>query len=143
MPANGAVYIQKEEKINLADVFDEVSSNKGLFRKASYYDVVLNGETVRFNVMDPSALQNHINGFLSYINSLDHDQTRKEDTIYSISHTKTVLGLVASSEFEDNHAIWESLFKIAEKYDGFVFVNNSVLLPNGGVLVGPMLETST
>lgn len=139
MPANGAVYIQRD-KIDLAEVFGKVKSDKGLFRKATYYDVDLDGDIVRFNIMEPSQVANHINGFLGYISSLDQDPKRKKDTSYAISHTKIVLGLVTNKEFEDNPAIWHSLFKIADKYDGFVFVYDSVLLPSGTVLVGPLLD---
>lgn len=139
MPANGAVYIQIE-KIDLAKVFDKVRSDKGLFRKPTYYDVELNGDVVRFNIMEPSLIPNHINGFLGYMSSLNQDKKRKEDTSYAISHTKIVLGLVTDKEFKDNHAIWQSLFTIADKYNGFVFVHDSVLLPSGTVLVGPLLD---
>ena len=112
-------------------------------KAASYYDINLDGGVVRYNVMDASEVPQHINGFLGYISSLEQDEKRKEDTSYAISHTKIVLGLVADKEFEDNHAIWQSLFKIADKYNGFVFVYGSVLLPNGAVLVGPMLDDNT
>jgi len=139
MPANGAIYIQRD-KVDLAEVFNKVKSDKGLFRKPTYYDVDLDGDVIRFNIMEPSQVPNHINGFLGYIASLDQDPKRKKDTSYAISHTKVVLGLVTDKEFADNPAIWQSLFKIADKYDGFVFVYDSVLLPSGTVLVGPLLE---
>jgi hypothetical protein len=139
MPANAAVYIQ-EEKINLDDVFEDVKSDGGLSNSPSYYDVNINGDIVRFNIMPAKEVPNHIDGFLGYISSLDQDENRKKDTSYAISHTKIVLGLITDKEFEDNHGIWNSLFKIADKYNGLVFVNNSVLLPNGAVLVGSMLD---
>ncbi|WP_434930444.1 hypothetical protein ACRWQM_14535 [Shewanella sp. HL-SH5] len=142
MPANGAVYIQRD-KIDLADIFDGVKSDKGIFRKASYYDIPLNGDVVRFNIMTAPELSNHINGFLGYISSLDQDERRKKDTSYAISHTMIVLGLSTDKEFEENHSIWKSLFDIADKYDGFVFVHDSVLLPSGTVLVGPLLDSNT
>jgi len=142
MPANGAIYIQRE-KVDLTEVFDIVESDKGLFRKPTHYDVNLDGDIVRFNLMDRSQVSNHINGLLGYISSLDHDTKRKEDTSYALSHTKIVIGLVSERDFEENQAIWQSLFTIADKYDGFVFVYDSVLLPNGSVLVGPLLDKNT
>jgi len=93
MPANAAIYIQ-EDRVNLADVFDQVSSDKGFFKKASHYNVVLGEDSVRFNVMEPAAVPNHVNGLLGYIASLDQDEKRKNDTSHAISHTKVVLGLV-------------------------------------------------
>ncbi|EXA75041.1 hypothetical protein J517_4451, partial [Acinetobacter baumannii 118362] len=56
------------------------------------------------------------------------------------SHTKVVLGLVTDKEFDENPAIWQSLFKIADKYDGLIFTYDSVLLPSGTILVGPLLN---
>lgn len=139
MPANGAVYIQTE-KVDLNEVFDNVKSDKKLFQKPTYYDVNLNGDTVRFNVLKSTDIPKHINGFLGYISSLDQDVMRIEKTKEVISNTKTVISLVSEKEFEDNHAIWQSLFAIADKYDGYVFVYDSLLLPSGSVLVGPLLE---
>lgn len=139
MPANGAIYIQ-HNNVNLYDVFDNVSSDKGWFKKPSYYDVTLGEDVVRFNIMPKDEVPKHINGFLGYIDSLDQDQERKDDTARGVRNTQVVLGLVTDKEFDENHAIWESLFKIADKHHGLVFVHNSVLLPNGVVLVGPLLE---
>ncbi len=142
MPANAAIYIQ-EDKINLADIFESVECNKGLFKNPSYFDVRLNDDIVRFNVMPSGEVTDHINGFLGYIASLDQDESRKKDTAHAISHTKIVLGLVTNKEFDENHAIWQSLFEIASKYNGFVFAYGSVLLPSGTVLVGPLLDQGT
>lgn len=139
MPANAALYIP-QPAVDLGRVFEGVKSDKTLFRKASWYDVPLGGDTVRFNVMEPAKVQAHLAGFLGYIASLDQDAQRKEDTRQAIRHTQVVLGLKAAREFEDNPAIWQSLFRIADAYDGFVFVHGSVLLPSGAVLVGPMLS---
>ena len=139
MSANGAVYIQ-QENVDLSKVFDNVKSDKSLFKKPTYFEVNLNNDIVRFNIMESSLVLNHINGFLGYIASLDQDEKRKKDTSYAISHTKVVLGLSCDKEFDENHSIWQSLFQIADKYNGFVFVYDSVLLPNGAVLVGPMLD---
>lgn len=139
MPANAAIYIQQGSG-DIAKVFDNVRSNKRLFRDPTWYDVQLGDDIVRFNVMDSNDVQSHIKGLLRYIASLNHDEARKKDTAYAISHTTVVLGLVTDREFEENHMIWQSLFRIAGAYDGFVFVHNSLLLPSGTVLVGPLLD---
>jgi hypothetical protein len=139
MPANAAIYIQRDD-VDLATVFDAVKSDKGLFKKRSYFDVMLGSDLVRFNIMEQSKLAVHIAGFLRYIAGLDQDEQRKQDAREVISHTRVVLGLSTSREFDDNDAIWHSLFQIAAAYDGFVFVRDSLLLPNGAVLVGPLLD---
>lgn len=47
MPANGCIYIQRDG-VDLREVFDHVERDKGLEENASYYDVVLGKDTVRF-----------------------------------------------------------------------------------------------
>ena len=115
MPANAAIYIPTEK-----------------------VDVPLGGETVRFNIMPRDEVATHLTGFQNYIASLPDDADRKQDASRAIRQTRIVLGLVAASDFTDNHAIWQSLFRIADAFDGYVFVHDSILLPNGAVIVGPM-----
>lgn len=140
MPANAAIYIPRSD-IDLGTLFRVVDTDKRLFRRPTYFDVDLDGDIVRFNVMKSSQIGNHLRGFLGYIDSLDQDPQRKRDAAGAIARAQTVLGLVTDREFEQNHAIWQSLFRIAQAYDGFVFAHDSVLLPNGAVMVGPLLET--
>jgi hypothetical protein len=140
MPANAALYIQRAD-VDLTTLFANAKTDKTPFRKATRYDVDLDGDVVRFNVMEASRIEAHLRGFLGYIDSLDQDPERKRDAAVAIAHTTTVLGLVTDKDFEQNPAIWRSLFRIADAYDGFVFVHDSVLLPNGAVLVGPLLDT--
>ncbi len=142
MPANGAIYIQKDT-VNLFDVFEKVKTGRSPDGKTLHYDVVLEHDVIRFNIMRPSEVPRHIVGFLAYIDSLQADKKRKTETSSVISHTKLVLGLSTDKEFEENHLIWNSLFKIAAHYDGLVYVGGSVLLSNGAVLVGPLMDTKT
>jgi hypothetical protein len=142
MPANAAIYIQVAG-VDLAKVFPGVKSDKRMFRPPTYFEFSIGQDVVRFNVMETERIQSHVAGLLGYVRSLDHEQKRKDDTCYALSHTQVVLGLQTSAEFEDNHAIWASLFKIADAYDGFVFVNESILLPSGAIMVGPMLGSAT
>ncbi len=93
--------------------------------------------------MPPEKVPKHIQGFLLYVDSLDQDQKRKDNTSSVISFTQIVLGLSTDKEFEENHAIWQSLFKIADKYAGLVYVNGSVILSNGAVLLGPPTRENT
>lgn len=137
MPANAAIYLPYD-KVDLCTIFPTAKSNKGLFSAATYFDVPCGAETVRFNLMPPGMIGRHLAGFLGYIESLPDEPDRKRDAQTAVRQSRTVLGLVAESEFADNHAIWQALFQIADAYDGYVFVNDSVLLANGAVIVGPM-----
>jgi hypothetical protein len=139
MPANAALYLPNES-VDLTRVFDTAKAYKPLFGEVTHFEVMLGNDAARFSVMPRTEVALHIAGLLRYIDSLDQDATRKSAARRALSHTKTVLGLVTEREFEENHAIWQALFRIADVYDGFVFVYESVLLPSGAVLVGPMLD---
>ena len=139
MPANAALYLPAE-KIDLRKLFPGSQSDMGWMRPATWFDVPLNGDTVRFNVMPPKSVPGHLGGFLNYIAALPDEEERKQDISSALQMTKTVLGLVAAREFTDNHAIWQSVFQIADAFDGYVFVHDSVLLPNGSVVVGPLRD---
>jgi len=115
-----------------------VKSNGGIFKAASYFEVLLDNHTVRFNVMPRERIGAHVAGFLGYIDSLLDQQSRKDDAKLAIAQTKTVLGMVSPCNFDENHSIWPALFKIADAYDGYVFAYDSVFLPSGSVIVGPL-----
>jgi hypothetical protein len=139
MPANATIYL-RSNNVNLSSLFADVTSDKSIFKRRTFFDVRLGDDTVRFNVMDPAEIEFHLHGFLGYISTLNQGEERKTDAIYLIRQTKAVLGLVTDKEFRENEAIWPSLFKIAGAYDGFVFVFDSVLLSNGAALVGPLVK---
>ena len=90
--------------------------------------------------MPAGEITKHLQGFLSYVRQLDEEPQRIDDAAFLVSQTKTVLGLVIDSNFEDKDLVWQSLFWIAESYDGFVFVYNSIVLANGGVVIGPLKD---
>ncbi len=141
MPANATIYLRRNE-VNLSRLFEDVTSDKGIFKRRTFFDVRLGNDTVRFNVMDPAEIEFHLHGFLGYIASLNQDEERKNDARHLISHTKVVLGLVTDKDFKENDFIWPSLFKIADAFDGFIFVFDSVLLSNGAALVGALVENN-
>jgi hypothetical protein len=138
--ANAAIYLPVEE-VDLRQVFPQAKTDKSLFRKASYFDVELNGEVVRFNVMPKHEVPGHLNGLRGYLTSLPDEATRKSHAAMYAQQMRTVLGLSAPSEFDENPAVWQSLFQIADRFDGLVFAYNSLVLANGAVLVGPLRES--
>lgn len=138
MPANAAIYLPIEHP-DLAKVFPDAKSNAGLFRRhPTSYSAVLNGDQVTFNLLPHNEIAGHLNGILRYIGSLHEDEKRKADAMMALRTSKCVLGLETTGEFSENHAIWQALFKIADAFDGYVFVHESLLLPSGGVIIGAL-----
>lgn len=134
MSANAALYLP-EEHIELNDIFKSSVVNQV---DGKSFNLILGDDLVTYNIMPKIDIKEHILGLINYLYSLNEEKNRIEDAIQIIKHTKTVLGLVAEKEFDENPKIWESLFKIADKYNGYVFVYESLLLPNGGVILGPL-----
>ena len=112
-----------------------------MFSAATLFDLEIGGVGVRFNVMPPQEVPRHLVGFRTYIRRLDDPAQNRADAELAISQTKTVLGLVTDAEFATVPELWQALFKIADAYDGYVFVYDSVLLPSGAVIVGPLGKT--
>jgi hypothetical protein len=139
MPANAAIYLPTV-KVDLCAQFPSARSDAKLFRAPTYFDVEIGGHVVRFNVMPKSEIPRHLMGFCSYIRQLDEPEQNRADAEMAIAQTKTVLGLKTDAEFETSPKIWQTLFRIADSYDGYVFVHDSVLLPSGGVIVGPLRQ---
>jgi len=138
MPANAALYLPCEQ-INLRDIFgSSVSSQKD----GECFELLFVNDLTTYNIMPKADIDEHISGFINYLSSLNEEKDRIQDAIEVIKHTKMVLGLFAEKEFDENPKIWGSLFKIADKYNGYVFVYESLLLPNGGVILGSLRETT-
>lgn len=141
MPANATLYLPTDN-VDLIDIFPAAQmafSPDG----GSSFQVHFGEDSVVFNRMPKAEMPRHLHGFLRYIESLDEEDRRKRAATAAIRMTRSVLGLKADVEFADNHAIWASLFKIADKYDGYVFTHDSLLLPNGAVIVGPLKAEPT
>jgi hypothetical protein len=102
------------------------------------FSVRIGEDTVTFNVMPKGELAAHVRKFRAWVQSLDDDEKRKNAASDAVGIARTVLGLIADREFAENHAIWASLFRIADRHDGYVFASDSLLLPNGTVLVGAL-----
>lgn len=137
MPANAAIYLS-QENVDLKEVFPHAVSDGNRARQASYFEVSFEADTVRYNIMPKAELAEHLNGFLGYVGTLSDEAQRLEDAALIISETQLVLGVNADKEFSDNNAIWQSLFQIADAFDGFIFVRDSIVLSTGAILVGPL-----
>ena len=137
--ANAAIYLPYSD-FDLRDALEGAVATLDAAGRATRFDVMLGGEPVRFNIMPAAELSRHLAGFGGYVENLDEPDGRKADARLLIRNAKAVLGMVAGGDFEQNPALWQCLFRVADRWDGFVFVYDSVLLPNGGVVVGPLRQ---
>ena len=82
----------------------------------------------------------HIDDFIKYIKSLSIDDQAQKDAITALSFCRAVVTLETAVEFRDNKKIWSALFRLAKKFDGYVFVLDSLITGDGGVIFGPLGE---
>ncbi len=144
MPANAAIYLPTDT-VDLRHIYPEAKSDARFLRKPTYFEMQLGPDLVRYNFMPKEEISQHIRGFIAYLQHLDEKPERIHDWCIAIGLTQTVLGLVTNGEFRENHEIWESVFIIAQEYDGYVFVHDSLVLANGVPFIGPLrnfLETA-
>ncbi|MGM0574342.1 MAG: hypothetical protein ACQEXJ_01225 [Myxococcota bacterium] len=137
MAAHAALYLPYED-VDLVQVFGAGACERGATEDGAHFRVNLDGDLVLFSVMPEGEVPGHLDGLRGYIDALDAEEWRKRDARRVVGLARTVLGLVTEREFEDNHAIWQSLFRIADRYDGYVFVYGSVLMPEGQIIIGPL-----
>jgi hypothetical protein len=138
MPAQAAVYLSHGE-VDLATVAPWLRVVSAPTPDAGHFDCLIDGDAVRFNVMPAADVGRHLQGMRGWLATLvPADDLPLLEA--AVMRTRTVLGLKTDREFEDNHRIWECLFAIADRYDGLVFVNSSLLLPGGEVICGPMRD---
>jgi len=138
MSANSAIYLPCKG-VDLRDIFGaDAKVHAGSEDSIEAFKVKIGGDDCIFNILPENEIAKHVAGFKFYISSLEETEERKGDARMAVEQAETILGLVVDSEFEDNPEIWQSLFKIADFYNGYIFVHDSLLLPNGGVIIGPL-----
>ena len=137
MPANASIYLPVDS-VDLKAMFPNVRTDKGLFRKLSYYEFQINQDGVKLNIMDRQKVGAHLQGFLGYIAAFPSDNPEAQQLPTKIAHTKMVLGLITEGDFDTNPGLWPALCQVAGTYNGHIFAYNSIWTPQGVCLAGPL-----
>ena len=137
MPAQAAIYLPLADP-DLARVFPKARSDKGLFRKATYFELDLGGDKVRLGLMPRADIPRHLQGFRGYVATLPGSAAARAAATERLLRTQSVLGLRTTAEFEHNAAIRPALLAIAGAFGGFVFVDDGIVLADGTELIGPL-----
>lgn len=146
MPDNAALYTSRQpppvsffrqiEEVENIQVAQEGS------RPPTQYRFKINQVQVTLNVMPHSQVLSHLDGLRGYIQSLhrDHPSPRTAPLIAKTQTIQTVLGCVIEPGWDDEGLVTGLLLMLNEYQDGLIFVNNSLIGPDGTPLVGPMAE---
>jgi len=139
MGANATIYLP-QDKVSLDDLFPQVKSDGGFFFNPTFHEFHLAADLVRLNIMPPAQVKKHLAGLSGYVQSLAGEEHHKSKALALIGRTRTVLGLVTTATFESNPGLHDALTRIAARFSGFLFLSNSIVLPDGRVVVGPLRQ---
>ena len=128
-------------KLPLEKVFPNGRSDKGLFRSTTWFEYESDDGVVRLNLALDD-LEQHLNGFKGYVAKLPNNGAARAEAQRLISRTKLCVGVVLPQPVAPDSDAFASLMHLIDQFDGFMFVADSILLPDGNFLVGPMAESS-
>ncbi|MBN2384562.1 DUF4272 domain-containing protein [bacterium] len=85
-------------------------------------------------------LECHLQGFCAYVARLPSSGESRSKAQELIKRTKSVLGVFLPCPVDPDSDAFRSLVHIIATFNGFMFVVDSVMLPDGSILVGPTLK---
>ena len=137
MPATAEIYIpHRNPDLRLA--FPEAVVVNAKSGAIAYFEDTIGSDLVSWKMMPDVVVAGHINDFIKYVKALGEDEQAKKDAITALSFCRAVVTLETAAEFRDNKKIWAALFHLAKKFDGYVFVLDSLITGDGGVIFGPL-----
>jgi hypothetical protein len=81
-----------------------------------------------------------LQGFRGYVARLPNSGAARTRAQSLIRETKSVIGVILPGPVEPESKAFGSLMFLIKRFNGFMFVADSVMLPDGRFLVGPMAE---
>lgn len=127
------------EKLPLKSVFPNGRSDGGLLRSPTWFEYETGDGVVRLNLRHED-LAEHLRGFRGYVAQLPNDGAARAEAQRLINRTKSAVGVVLLHPVSPDSRLFSSLISLIQRFDGFMFVFDSILLPNGSFLVGPMAD---
>jgi uncharacterized protein DUF4272 len=134
--ANCALYLPTE-KVPLKNVFPKGRSDGNFLRAATWFEFDSPDGPIRLNLHHDDLAQ-HLRGFLAYVAQQPNSATAIAEAGRLIRSMKACLGVRLPRPVSAESPAFQSLFDILRRFGGFMFVADSVLLPSGKFLVGPM-----
>lgn len=138
MIENCALYFPRA-KVNVPEVLEGVAHDGGLFRAPSWFQFETAEAQVRLNVKR-DGMAEHLAGFEGYLRSIGAPTEVEARAVALVRTMKSTMGVVLSNPIEIDSEAFAALMALADHFDGFVFVYDSILLPDGSALIGPLTE---
>ena len=131
-----ALYVPHHD-IPLKAILPGGKFNGGWFRAPTWFEFDAGDGSVRLNLHPPDLVE-HLQGFRRYVAQASGREAARIEVLRRIEATRACIGVVPSQPISSDSPTFAALISLIERFDGFMFVLNSVLLPDGQFLVGPM-----
>lgn len=137
MPAAAALYLNDTD-IDFGLHFKDLKEEGLCCGLPEILRANVGGEQVRFDVLHGKAMAEHVAGFVKYIETLPDDPSRRKAAVSLLDDVAVVLRLVTDKEWTEE--MWQAVGTAADTLDGLLYAFDSVIMPSGVVLVGPLLK---
>jgi hypothetical protein len=145
---NAAIYSASPQKLTESALKSipsllAVTSDSGVLKKPSRFDLEFNNVAFRLNVMPKAELADHLKGFQGYAKSChEEDPIPNLDEVVSyIGNMTQVYALVTDQEFDFDSELWSELKKVTDVVDGVIFICDSLVDTQDLVIFGPLGRT--
>lgn len=127
------------EKPSLKSIFPKGRSDGGIFKSATWFEFDSGAGLVRLNLRHDDLVE-HLRGFHAYVARLPNNGESRAKAQTLIKTTKAAVGVTLPSPVSTDSVIFTSLQNLLSRFGGFMFVADSIMLPDGSFLVGPMAK---
>lgn len=135
MPAAAALYLNDTD-IDFSLHFQDLKEEGLSGGQPEILRAQLGDQRVRFDVLHGEAMAEHVASFVKYIETLDDDANRKSAAVALLDDVAIVLRLVTDEDWSED--MWQATGIAADTLDGLLFAFDSVIMPSGVVLAGPL-----
>lgn len=132
-----ALYL-RSPKLLISKLIRKLRSDGGLFRKPTYFEVDVHDVLLRLNIMPETERVEHLQGFKGYVMRQNNPAEAQLEALKYLGQVQHVLGVQLSEAVSVDSDAFRILMALASAMDGFIFVGDSILLPNGEFLIGPL-----
>lgn len=126
-------------KLPLKKHFPEGKGDGYMFRSPTWFEYPTSEGVVRLNLQHDD-LMRHLDGLSAYVAQLPNSGAARSQTQELIRSSKAAVGVILPQPVETDSDAFQSLVGLIDRFAGFMFVYDSVMLPDGTFLVGPMAE---
>lgn len=127
------------DKLPLKTVIPNGRSDAGFFRAATWFEYDPGDGPIRLSLHHEN-LAEHLRGFKAYVAQLPNSGEARSKAQALISRTRASVGVVLPHPVALNSTAFNSLVDLLGRFDGFMFVRDSIMLPDRSYLVGPMAD---